>query len=108
MNIGKMDKRVSLQSKVAANPAQNALGEPQYTWTTYATVWAGIKPLQGREMESAKQYHEKIDYQIKIRFRAGVTGDHRVLFGTRIFEIHAALNTAEHGEELKLLCSEVR
>jgi SPP1 family predicted phage head-tail adaptor len=105
MKVGKLRHRVSLQSPTAT---ANDYGEKIAAWTTYATVWAEIKPLQGRELENAQQISEKCDYEVFIRYNTGVLSTHRVIYGSRTFEIQAVLNLEERNEILKLICTEVR
>lgn len=105
MNPGELRHQVALQSSTMTT---NSFGEKITTWSTYALAWAAIKPLQGRELANAKQVHEQIDYEIRIRFRESVDSSHRILFGSRIFEVQAVLNVDERNKELKLLCTEIR
>jgi SPP1 family predicted phage head-tail adaptor len=105
MNIGKLRHQVYLQSSTAT---ANEFGENIPTWSTYATVWAEIKPLQGRELENAQQISEKCDYEVFIRYNSSVLATHRIVYGTRTFEINAVLNLEERNEILKLICTEIR
>ena len=105
MKIGKLRHRVSLQSSTAT---ANEFGEKIAAWSAYATVWAEIMPLQGRELENAQQISEKCDYEIFIRYNANVLSTHRVIYGSRTFEIQAVLNINERNEKLKLICTEIR
>jgi SPP1 family predicted phage head-tail adaptor len=105
MNIGKLRHRVSLQSSTAT---ANEFGEKIPAWSTYATVWAEIMPLQGRELENAQQISEKCDFEIFIRYNSAVQSTHRVIFGSRTFEIQAVLNIEERNAKLKLICTEIR
>ena len=47
MRIGTLRHRVELQEPVEN---QDGYGEAERTYTTYATVWASVEPLSGREL----------------------------------------------------------
>ena len=105
MQSGKLRHRIELKS---AAKTLDSYGQQTEVWTTYATVWAQIKPLAGRELETAKQISEKIDYEIRIRYNATVTSEHRAYFGTRIFEITSVINIDERNKETLLYCTEIK
>ena len=46
MDIGKLDKRITLQSRSAT---LDSYGQEIDSWTDVATVWANVKPVGGRE-----------------------------------------------------------
>jgi SPP1 family predicted phage head-tail adaptor len=103
MNVGKLRKRVQLQH-LARN--QDSFGEAVPSYSTYATVWASVEPLQGRELEHAQQISAEVTHRVTIRYNAAVTPEHRVLYGTRILEIEAVINPEERNEYLVLMCKE--
>ena len=76
------------------------------TWSTLATVRAGIEPYGGREVvqnggNAAEQY-----VRIVIRYRADVTPQHRIRWGARIYTIKAPpASPAESNRLLELTCS---
>lgn len=84
--IGKLRHRVSLQSATTVN---DSYGQPTRTWATYATVWALVEPVSGEESTLAMQLQGGTTHKITIRYRAGVSVGHRILYGTRIFNISA-------------------
>jgi SPP1 family predicted phage head-tail adaptor len=104
MKAGALKNLVSLQS---ASSTQGSTGEESQTWSTYATAWASISPMAGRELEHASQVFASANYKIIIRHNSSVTPSHRVLWGTRIFEINAVLNVLERNREMELYCKEL-
>ena len=104
MNIGKLRHRVKLQG---LTENQDGYGQAVKSYTTYATVWASIEPLSGREIEHAKQITAETNYRITIRYNGNVKATDRVAFGDRTFEITAVVNPEERNEYLVLMCSEV-
>jgi SPP1 family predicted phage head-tail adaptor len=103
MDAGRLDKRVKIQAQTTT---RNAIGEPVKTWTDVATVWAAIEPFQGREFWAQQQIQSELTHRVRIRFRAGVTAAHRVLYGSRVFAIRSVLSPQERREELQLMCVE--
>jgi SPP1 family predicted phage head-tail adaptor len=103
MNIGKLRKRVQLQHLVRN---QDDFGEAIPSYTPYATVWASVEPLQGRELEHAQQISAEITHRVTIRYIAAVTSEHRVVYGERILEIESVINPEERNEMLILMCKE--
>ena len=85
---------------------QDSFGEAVPSYTTYATVWASVEPLQGRELENAQQISAEITHKVTIRYNAAVTSEHQVVYGERIIEIEAVLNPEERNEYLVLMCKE--
>jgi SPP1 family predicted phage head-tail adaptor len=103
MRIGKLRKRVQLQH-LARN--QDSFGEAVSSYTPYATVWASVEPLQGRELEHAQQISAEVTHRVTIRYNAAVTSEHRVVYGNRTLEIEAVINPEERNEMLVLMCKE--
>jgi SPP1 family predicted phage head-tail adaptor len=105
MDFEKMRKRVELQS---VTETTSGLGEVGRAWATYATVWANIKPLQGRELVYAQQIHSESTTQITIRYASAVVTKNRIKFGTRIFQILDVKNIDEKNKIQELLTVEVK
>ncbi len=104
MEPGKLRKQVQLQ-ELAEN--QNDYGEKIPSYTTYATIWASIEPLQGRELQYAQQIIAETTHKVVIRYNSKVEATHRVVYGDRILEIEAKINFEERNEYLVLLCKEI-
>lgn len=104
MIIGRLRKRVQLQH-LAKN--QDGYGEMIPSYSTYATVWASIEPLQGRELEHAQQISAETSHRVKIRYNSNVVSEHRVIYGDRTFEIESVINPDERNEMLILMCKEI-
>jgi len=89
MNIGKLNRRVSLQ---ALKPTQDpATGEPGHEWTEIARPWANIRFLNGREFASAGAEVSKATVSVRIRYREDVAASMRVVFREQIYDIVAPL-----------------
>ncbi len=107
MKAGQLRHRVTIQK---LNEAQGSTGEilkGDAQWTDFATVWASIKPLRGRELFIAQQVSAEVNIQIGFRFLKGVVPRMRILFGAREFDVKEVLNLEERNRELELLCKEL-
>lgn len=76
------------------------------TWTTHATVWAGLKPSTGNEFLLNDQVQSRVTTEITIRYRKKVTTAMRVNYGGRIYDIEAVIDPKEKHEKLLLMCRE--
>jgi SPP1 family predicted phage head-tail adaptor len=75
-------------------------------WETFATVWASIEPLIGREYFGQQREQATVSHKIRMRHQPGITHKMRVTWGTRLFEIESVLNVGERDRELLLMVSE--
>jgi SPP1 family predicted phage head-tail adaptor len=107
IRAGRLRHIVSHQQLTAGSPQQSASGEPSEEWVDVETgVFAGIEPLQGRELFVAQEMHSEVTVRIRERYRPGVTAAQRVVFGTRIYNIEYIIDFEEKHVELHLMCSE--
>lgn len=99
-----LDKRVTLQQRT---DGQDSTGAPLTGWTNVITtgdgkVWASVTDLTGRQYVAAKAGQNSVSTTIRIRWRAGVVPTMRVLHGSDVYDIEAALN--RDGRWLDLMC----
>lgn len=104
MFIGRLRHYVELQS---ASESINAYGERTESFAKYANAWARIEPLNGRELEHARQINGEISHRVTIRYNSNVAVKHRVVYDSRNFEINAVINPDERNRYLQLMCTEV-
>lgn len=103
MRAGKLRNQIVIQT---VTESRDSLGGVSESWATYATVRASIEPLKGTEKFQDKTTLSEVDLKVRIRYLAGVTTKMRILFGTRIFNIHSIINYNEMNRELTLYCVE--
>ncbi len=103
MQAGKLRHRIAIE---APAETQGPDGSVSQTWGTFATAWASIEPLVGKEYFAAEREQADISHRIRMRFIGGITPRMRVSFESRIFEIESALNVSERNRELILMCRE--
>lgn len=101
MQIGKLDKRVTLRTQTTG---QDAAGQPGPGWTDLVPlVWANVRYNSGAESIKAGADTSVVKASIRIRYRAGVTAGMRVVYGTQVFDIKAMLPNQRHGY-IDLVC----
>jgi SPP1 family predicted phage head-tail adaptor len=76
--------RVTIQQP---SPTANEVGEPVLTWSTFATVWADVRPLSSREVERYAQAVGFMSHRVAIRYLNGLTSAMRIVYRTRVLEI---------------------
>ena len=87
MNIGKLDRRVELQSKTGGT---DAYGQPDENWATQATVWCDkIDVVRAASLldSTAGQETTKFVSRFIIRYRTDIDGTWRLKFDNRVYEI---------------------
>jgi SPP1 family predicted phage head-tail adaptor len=103
MEIGKLRHRIEIQKKTVES---DALKQEMETWTPFASCWARVEPLNGREYIAAGQVNAELTARITMRYREGVTSDMRVVCKEKVFEILGVVNTDMRNIELVLMCKE--
>lgn len=106
MDIGSLRHRVSIYDK--GTVVRNATGEeiPAYD-TLVATVWGAVEPTSGREFIEANQVQADVTMRIRIRYRADIRPEMRVVEGTHTYAINSILDQRGERKELHLMCQEV-
>ena len=104
MEAGRLRHRVTIQSKTVV---QDAYGEETITWGTFATVWANVEPLRGREFLEARQVMAEVSTRITMRYYAGVKPEMRAVFGSITYDILAVIHVESREREMQLMCQEI-
>ena len=105
MRAGRLSHRITIQQLVAGSPEQKPTGEPDVAWTDVATVWADVRPLQGRSLLLAQQVQSRVDTEIEIRYRAGVNAAMRVTHDSDVYDILAVIDPDKRHVRLVLHCA---
>ena len=104
MRIGNMRSRITIQT---LGGSTDAGGGQTTTWSALDTpIWAHIRPLSGREIQMANAQVGVVTHEIRIRYRTDVTTAHRILLGSRTFNIKVVLNPDDNNQMLLLKCEE--
>jgi SPP1 family predicted phage head-tail adaptor len=105
MKAKRLPHQITIQ-KLQDPPARNSSGGVIETWEDFATVFASVNPISGREYFAAQAAQAATTHHIDMWWISGVTSDMRIKFGKRIFEIESIVNVNELNRELNLLCVE--
>ena len=81
---GRFNQLVALQRRAAGTDAR---GQPNGAWTTFATVWARVRPQRGREFFAAGQTQEAAGVMFDIRYRTGLDGTVRVVWNEQPHDV---------------------
>lgn len=106
MRAGTLRHRVLIEQLVAGSPAQNAGGEPEESWTEFASRYAAVEPMKGRELLAAQQINSEVTTLIRMRSLQGVTPKMRAVYATRNYDILSVANVDERGRETLLYVRE--
>ncbi len=100
---GKMRQRIRIEQPVLT---PDGLGGATRTWQTVTTVWGEIISNGGNEALRAGQLVSVVTHRIILRWRADITSEMRVAFGTRIFAIRAVVEHDGKRRSIELLTEE--
>lgn len=103
MKIGHLRHRITIQKY---EEYRNEWNEPIKEWVDWATVWASIEPISGREYWANVQIQAEVSHRIRIRYLPAVEPTMRVIFRGREFEIESIINWQERNIDLQLMCRE--
>ena len=76
MMSGRLDRRITIQSKTES---QDAFGAPIATWASWASVWAERLEMSGREYFTAQQVTPEVMRKYRIRWMSNLTTLNRIL-----------------------------
>ncbi len=100
---GPMRHRVDVQARTQT--ADNA-GAMVSTWATIESRWARVRPISSREFQEGKATIGQVSHEITLRYFPGLTVAHRIMYGTRTFELVSVVDTDERHRETKALALE--
>jgi SPP1 family predicted phage head-tail adaptor len=104
MNPGKLRHRITIQQP---SETKDEYKRPTTDWVDFATVWAAVEPLRGREYLLAQNTNTELSVRVRIRYLRGVTPGMRVKYGERFFDIQSVIDVDERHREMHLMCVEV-
>jgi SPP1 family predicted phage head-tail adaptor len=104
LSPGKMWTRVTIQQP---SPTANEVGEPVLTWSTFATVWADVRPLSSREVERYAQAVGFMSHRVAIRYLNGLTSAMRIVYRNRVLEI-GEITEHDRLDYQEIVCTEQR
>jgi SPP1 family predicted phage head-tail adaptor len=100
---GDLRHRITIEQVIETTDANGTITEE---WITFATRWASVEPLEGRELFEAHQVNAEVSHRIRLWWLHGVIPKMRMKFRNRIFTIDSVTNPAERNQELLVMCHE--
>lgn len=104
MRAGDLRQRVTINSKTAT---QDSLGAEVITWVEFATVWAAVEPVTGREFMDGRQITAEVTTLIRIRKMDGISPEMQVVFGSKVYDILSVIHVEERNREIQMVCQEI-
>lgn len=104
MRAGSLDKKITIQQ--LGNTVDDFGGIVEGGYTDFATVWASINPITGKEAFLSNTDFSTVSHKIKIRYLAGVDASMRIAWNDRVFKIKYFINYQEANREVEFLCEE--
>ena len=101
--IGEMRKRITIQK---IDTTRTAGGETTDTPSTFAKVWARIRPLSGAESWVAKELQSVTSHQLNLLYYPGITERMQAVYQGRTFNFISVRDLEEMHEELEILAKE--
>jgi SPP1 family predicted phage head-tail adaptor len=103
MNIGQLNKKITIQQKVKVADSGGGYSK---TWQDIATTWANIKPIKSETVVRAEKKQVDQTHIVTIRYRTDIQAYMRVSYKGRYFYILSTLNTDEQNKQLEMYCVE--
>ena len=101
IRAGRLNRRVAIQTP---QTVRSTRGGREVGWTEVATVWAEVVDLSGRELMEAEQGQSRAQVRVRMRHRAGLSAEQRLVCSDRTLEITNVIDPTGRGRELICLC----
>jgi SPP1 family predicted phage head-tail adaptor len=85
MKAGKLDRRVTLQTRVHTRNTQH---EEIVGYSDLGEVWAEKADLRGREYFAAQQTKSETSTRWRIRYRSDFASIHRIVYGGTAYDVN--------------------
>ncbi len=103
LKSGLMDQKATIETPTEGT---NSIGEPTFTYSTFATRWLALLPLSGAERVASLQNEGTVTHRVRMRYTSGLKPKMRLVSDGRTFEIDSVVERGRR-EEHELLVTEV-
>lgn len=101
-NAGQRDQLITIEARAAG---QDALGQANGSWATYATLWASARPMTGREQFASGQMQAQAPVTFRTDYRTDILPTMRVVWNGQPHEIVSPpLDVDGAHVDLELVC----
>ncbi len=101
MRAGSLRHRIKIQQ-----PVHGEEWNQKDMWIDLVSLWASIEPLRGREFIALRSVGADETGTLKIRYRADIHPEMRVIWGSRTYEIKEIIDPEERHKDLFLVVKE--
>lgn len=108
MNPGILRHRIKVYRQPDPELDLDEAGQPLDEPIFHKKLWAAIFPLRGRQVETAKQYHEDITTRIVVRYRDDLDHTMFALYKNVKFDFLYLLHEDYAGKELHIYAKETK
>lgn len=84
MNPAKLNSRIVIQQKTSQTDNE---GIAKGVWENFASIWAGKKPLNGREYFASAAENAESVVRYEVRYRTDIRTDMRIIDQGRVLNI---------------------
>lgn len=102
-SAGRLNRRIQIQVR---SQSSDDYAQQLVSWSTVITCWARIRQLGGRELVTAQTIKAESTHEIEIRYRPGITAEHRIVYQGRVFNILNTTDPDTSHTSLLISCSE--
>lgn len=102
MRAGQLRERITIESFAEGVAAS---GTPSGGWSEFCSVRASVVTAEGKEGYEADQNTARLTHEVLIRWRSGVSSEMRVVWGSRILDIHGVVEDPMR-TQMRLKCEE--
>jgi SPP1 family predicted phage head-tail adaptor len=103
VRIGALRHRITVQNKSASS---DGMGGQTYSWSNVTTLWSRIEPVSAKKRFFGQKLEPVISHRIYLRYYTPLSVSMRIMFGSRIFQIHSVISPDENKEWTILECQE--
>jgi len=103
-DVGRLRHRVLLQ-----RPVRNTEdgGGASTAWDVIGSAYAEVETISGTEVEQADGLAGRANVRVTLRYRTDIEAGSRIVFGSRVLHIEAALDRDGRKRWLQCLCREL-
>lgn len=106
MDPDKMRHRFTILASTGPEDSRDQYGEPALAQAVLCETWAQVRPLTGKQLESARQVYAEVTHEVTLRWRPGVEAGQTGVLNGRLYHLDAVMDLEERHEWLQLLCTE--
>lgn len=114
IDTGSLRNRIQLQK---SSYTQNASGDLTQVWTTVATLWANVEPMQTASPRAAGAFEPYAAQELQPHSYAMVTmryyaslnveTEMRIVFGPHTYVVRSVVNVRNRNHAIQVVCEEI-